>query len=198
MPSRAPHLEPPTPCHDNQFEKRLRNGVTRGHVSFIEKLIEPDNFFALQLYDTIQDKHHLVLSYAEDAFAGEQSRARRTIQLYASSLSLHAQDGGQVLQWSSQPTQVSGLVVAGTRRTTVEGTDGIEITFDQASAERLLRFTHDAVGRRMIFFLNRKKLATLRLLDRIEDGNVLLTGDLDSEAVNQLFSGGAVMDVAFE
>jgi hypothetical protein len=50
----------------------------------------------------------------------------------------------------------------------------------------------------MIFYLNRKKLATLRQLDPIEDGNVLMTGDLDGEAVNRLFSGGAAIDVAFE
>jgi hypothetical protein len=104
----------------------------------------------------------------------------------------------QVLPRSYQPTRVSGLVVTGARRRTVEGKDGIEITFNRTSAERLLGFTHGTVGRRMIFFLNRKKIATLRLLDPIEDGNVLLTGDLDSTLVNRLFSGGAVIDVALE
>jgi hypothetical protein len=111
-----------------------------------------------------------------------------------SALSARAQN----MPRSSQPTQVSGLVVVEARRTTVEGTDGIEITFDKASAERLLQFTHDAVGRRMIFFLNRRKLATLRLLDPIKDGNVVLTGDLDRAAVDKLFSGSAVIDVELE
>jgi hypothetical protein len=50
------------------------------------KLIEPDNFFALQLYDRLQDDPRLVLSSPEDAYDGEQARAGKTIALYARSL----------------------------------------------------------------------------------------------------------------
>jgi hypothetical protein len=90
--------------------------------------------------------------------------------------------------------KVAGLVVVEVKPTMIEGKNGIEVTLDKSSAERLLRFSHGAVGKHMTFFVNQKKLATLRLLDPIENGNVLFTGDLDTAAVEDLFASGAVID----
>jgi hypothetical protein len=80
----------------------------------------------------------------------------------------------------------------------VEGKNGIEITFDKPSAERLRQFTIGAVGQRMTIFVNQRKLATLRLLDPLVDGQVLVTGHLDSKAAEGLFSPGAVVDLEIE
>jgi preprotein translocase subunit SecD len=74
------------------------------------------------------------------------------------------------------PAQLSGLQIVKAERTIVEGKSGIEITFDEPSAERFRRFTSNAVGRRMVFFVNQRSLATLRLLDPLTKGNVLLNG----------------------
>ncbi len=55
----------------------------------VEKLIDPDNFFALQLYDALQNEHDMVVGFdvaSESAFEGEQGRARRTVERFASSL----------------------------------------------------------------------------------------------------------------
>src|SRR5437588_4995313 len=55
----------------------------------VEKLLEPENFFALQLYDAIQPEHHMVVAFdlaGDDVFEGEQGRARRTVERFASSL----------------------------------------------------------------------------------------------------------------
>jgi hypothetical protein len=55
----------------------------------VEKLIEPENFFALQLYDAIQPEHHMVVApdlAGDDVFEGEQGRARRTVERFAGSL----------------------------------------------------------------------------------------------------------------
>ncbi len=97
-----------------------------------------------------------------------------------------------------RPTQITGLRAVQVKRTVVEDKAGIEVTFDKPSAERVLSFTTDAVGRRIAFFVNQRKLATLRLLDPIKEGNILLTGVLDSVASEALFSAGAVIDIAFE
>jgi hypothetical protein len=43
-------------------------------------------------------------------------------------------------------TRLAGLVVVLETHVTIEGKDGIEITFDKASAERLLLLTNCAVG----------------------------------------------------
>jgi hypothetical protein len=72
----------------------------------------------------------------------------------------------------------------------VEGKDGIEIIFDKFSGERLRQFTNKAVGRRIVVFVNQRKLATLRLLDPIT------TGDMDGLAAVALLSTGAVIDLA--
>ncbi len=111
-------------------------------------------------------------------------------------LSLYAQDDHHSSQ--RQPTQLIGLKAVQAQRTVVEGKDGIEIIFDEPSAERLLRFTNGAAGRRIVFFVNRRKLATLRLLDPLKEGSVLLTGDLDSLAIDELFSTRASIDLALE
>ncbi|MGO9544777.1 MAG: hypothetical protein ACLPPF_08285 [Rhodomicrobium sp.] len=108
----------------------------------------------------------------------------------------HAQDGQESVQ--ARPTQLTGLLALEAKRTIVESKNGIEVIFDKPSGERLLRFTNDAAGRRMIVFVNHKKLATLRLLDPIKEGKVLLTGDLDRLAIDELLSGGATIDLALE
>jgi len=71
--------------HSKEFHELIALG--RDTLPAIaEKHLDPDNFFALQLYDVLQDDGNLVLSSPEDAFEGEQTRARKTIQLYANSL----------------------------------------------------------------------------------------------------------------
>ncbi|MGO9545750.1 MAG: hypothetical protein ACLPPF_13280 [Rhodomicrobium sp.] len=105
----------------------------------------------------------------------------------------HAQDSQSSAQL--RPTQLTGLVA---ERTIIEGKDGIDLTFDKPSAGRLLRFTNDAVGRRVTVFVNHRKLGTLLVRAPIKDGKAQLTGDLDSGAGDALFSPGAVIDLALE
>ena len=76
--------------------------------------------------------------------------------------------------------ELTGLVVAKVERTAVEGQNGIEITFDKTSAEQLRQFTTGSVGRILEFVVDGKKLARLRLIDPLTDGNVLLTGRIDN------------------
>jgi hypothetical protein len=97
-----------------------------------------------------------------------------------------------------RPAELTGLQIAKTERVIVEAKNGIEITFDEVSAERFRKFTSDAVGRRMIVSVNQRRLATLRLLDPIVEGKILLTGDLDSLATEALFSAGAVLNLKIE
>jgi hypothetical protein len=94
--------------------------------------------------------------------------------------------------------QLAGLTVAQARHVTIEGKDGIEVTFDQVSAGRLLLFTRGAVGRHMIFYAGGSRLAAVRLLDPIENGNVLLTGDLNASVAKQLFAPGAIVGVELD
>lgn len=75
--------------HDATRSKEFHDLVALGRdilPAVVEKLIDPDNFFALQLYETIQKDRSLVASSTEDRFAGEQARARKTIRLYAAGL----------------------------------------------------------------------------------------------------------------
>ena len=74
----------------------------------------------------------------------------------------------------------------------------LEVTFDSLSAERLRQFTSDAVGRRIVVSVNQRRLATLRLLDPIVEGRILLTGDFDGFATEALFSAGAVLNLEVE
>jgi hypothetical protein len=94
--------------------------------------------------------------------------------------------------------ELTGLQIAKAERTIVEGKNGIEITFDSLSAERLRQFTSDAVGRRIVVSVNQRRLGTLRLLDPLVEGKILLTGDLDSLAREALFSAGAVLNLEIE
>jgi hypothetical protein len=94
--------------------------------------------------------------------------------------------------------KLSGLMIVEAERKSIEGKSGIEITFDKPSADRLLRFTRDAVGRHIVFIVNQRKLASLRLLDPIVDGRILLTGDLDAASREALFSAGATIDLELE
>ncbi len=54
----------------------------------IGSLSDPDNFFALQLYDSIQSNSRLILQFNSDdqrILEGEQGRARRVVQVYLDS-----------------------------------------------------------------------------------------------------------------
>jgi hypothetical protein len=101
-------------------------------------------------------------------------------------------------QDTPRPAELTGLQIAKTERTIVEGKNGIEVTFDSLSAERLRQFTSDAVGRRIVVSVNQRRLATLRLLDPIVEGRILLTGDFDGFATEALFSAGAVLNLEVE
>jgi hypothetical protein len=75
--------------HDATRSKKFRDLVALGRdilPAVVEKLIDPDNFFALQLYEAIQTHRSLVASSIDDGFDSEQARARKTIRLYANSL----------------------------------------------------------------------------------------------------------------
>jgi hypothetical protein len=51
----------------------------------VEKLVDPESFMALQLYDAIQPDEHLIVQYGpedERILEGEQGRARRVIQAW--------------------------------------------------------------------------------------------------------------------
>jgi hypothetical protein len=51
----------------------------------VEKLTDPDNFLALQLYDAIQPNERLLVQYGPDderILEGEQGRARRVVQAW--------------------------------------------------------------------------------------------------------------------
>jgi hypothetical protein len=51
----------------------------------VEKLADPENFLALQLYDAIQPDDHLIVQYGpedERIVEGEQGRARRVVQTW--------------------------------------------------------------------------------------------------------------------
>jgi hypothetical protein len=105
----------------------------------------------------------------------------------------------RVEQSHAQSTQILGLHVAQAQRTSIEGRDGINITFDKSSAERVRQFTRDVVGRRVVVFVNQRRLATLHLLDPITGEGLLLTGDaLDGVATQALFSCDSVVDLAVE
>ena len=54
----------------------------------VESLAEPDNFFALQLYDAIQSNEQLLVQYEADderILEGEQGRAHRVVQSWFAS-----------------------------------------------------------------------------------------------------------------
>lgn len=51
----------------------------------IEKLADPENFLALQLYDALQSEENLLVQYEPDderIVEGEQGRARRVVQAW--------------------------------------------------------------------------------------------------------------------
>jgi hypothetical protein len=87
-----PHIaissDPRAVTHVKEFHDLIELG--RDIIpAVVEAMIDPDNFFVLQLYDALQSEHHMVLSFdpaSDDAFEGEQGRARRTVERFASSL----------------------------------------------------------------------------------------------------------------
>jgi hypothetical protein len=87
-----PHIvigsDPRAVTHTKEFHELVALGPAI-IPAVVEKLLEPDNFFALQLYDAIQPEHHMVVALdlgGDDVFEGEQGRARRTAERFASSL----------------------------------------------------------------------------------------------------------------
>jgi len=120
-----------------------------------------------------------------------------TILIFTIALAI-AQLSSVRAQDSQQPAELKDLRVAQAKPTTVEGKNGIEIRFDGPSADRVRQFTSRAVGRSIIVLVNQRMLAKLRVLDPIEDGNILLTGDFDSEVGEALSSGGAMLDLKIE
>ncbi len=51
----------------------------------VEKVADPENFLALQLYDAIQPSERLVIQFGPDderILEGEQGRAQRTVQAW--------------------------------------------------------------------------------------------------------------------
>ncbi len=99
---------------------------------------------------------------------------------------------------AEESTRLADLTVAKAERMVFEGRNGIKITFDGPSADRLRQFTHDLVGRRIVVLVNQRRLATARLLAPIVNGDIVLTGDLDDLASEALFSAGAVLTMEIE
>jgi hypothetical protein len=99
---------------------------------------------------------------------------------------------------SPRPNELTDLRIAKAERTVVEGKSGIQITFDTASAERVRQFTSGAVGSRVIVFFNKRRLASLRVLDPITDGNILLTGELGSDASEALPSATDLLSLEID
>lgn len=99
---------------------------------------------------------------------------------------------------AEESTELADLTVAKAERMVFEGRNGIKITFDGPSADRLRQFTHDLVGRRIVVLVNQRRLATARLLAPIVNGDIVLTGDLDDLASEALFSAGAVLTMEIE
>jgi hypothetical protein len=99
---------------------------------------------------------------------------------------------------AAQPKRLTGLLVTKAQRTMADGKNGIEITFDNPSAERVRQFTSGAAALRVTVSVNQSKLGTLRLLGPLVDGNLLVTGQLDSQAVERLFSPDALVDLEIE
>jgi hypothetical protein len=99
---------------------------------------------------------------------------------------------------AEESTRLTDLTIAEAERTVIEGRNGIKITFDGPSAERLRQFTRDLVGRRIVVLVNQRRLATALLLPPIVNGNTLVAGDLDSLASEALFSAGGVLTLEIE
>ena len=104
---------------------------------------------------------------------------------------------GQDQQTQALSIRLDGLQVTQARHTFVEGKDGIDIDLDKPSAERLRKFTNEFVGRRLVVFVNHRRLATLRLLDPVTGNGLRVTGDdLDGVVAQPVFSPGAIIDLA--
>ena len=74
--------------HSAEFQRLVALGAD-AIPAVVEKLIEQDNFFALQLYDRLQIRRHLTVPIdpaSAQIFEGEQGRARRTVLRFATSL----------------------------------------------------------------------------------------------------------------
>jgi hypothetical protein len=74
--------------HGAEFQRLVALGPET-IPAIVKKLIEPENFFALQLYDRLQSRRDLAVSVeppSEEILEGEQGRARRTVQRFATSL----------------------------------------------------------------------------------------------------------------
>jgi hypothetical protein len=114
------------------------------------------------------------------------------------SVALAAAVGQFSLSRAEESTRLTDLTIAKAERMVFEGRNGIKITFDGPSAERLRQFTRDFVGYRIVVLVNQRRLATALLLAPIVNGTILVAGDLDSLASEALFSGGAVLTLEIE
>lgn len=78
--------DPPTRAVGAEFDALIALGS--GIIPLvIEKLVDPENFLALQLYDTIQPNRSLLVQFGPDderILEGEQGRARRVVQAWFS------------------------------------------------------------------------------------------------------------------
>jgi hypothetical protein len=102
------------------------------------------------------------------------------------------------LAGAEESVRLTDLTIARAERVVFEGQNGIKITFDDQSSERLRQFTRDIVGRRIVVLVKQRKLATAFLLAPIVNGNIMVTGDLDSLASEALLSAYAVLTLEVE
>jgi hypothetical protein len=80
--------------------------------------------------------------------------------------------------------EVLGLRVTAARE--IPHSRNIELVFDDASAATLRYFSSRVAGSDVAFFVNGRKLATLKLRVPIVGGSVMLSGDFSSEFRAQL------------
>jgi hypothetical protein len=113
-------------------------------------------------------------------------------------VALAAAVGQLSLLRAEESTRLTDLTIAKAERMVFDGRNGIMITFDGPSAERLRQFTRDFVGCRIVVLVNQRKLATALLLAPIVNGNILVAGQLDKLASEALFSAGAVLTLEIE
>ena len=85
-----------------------------------------------------------------------------------------------------QSHQLLGLHLIEVKKLSVENREAIELIFDEPSSARLRQFTQEVLGRRITFFIDDKKLATLRLREAVTDGRAQLTGEFDQLALKLL------------
>jgi len=95
--------------------------------------------------------------------------------------------------------ELTGLRAVLAKRVVVGGKEAVEIVFDEPSAERFRQFANGAVGHRIVFFVDQRKLAALRLVEPLAGAKAQLTGDFDRVALESILrSPNAVIDLKLE